>query len=161
MDVITYGRWCSNPRDLVLKWANAKTRMLSYKTCWHKTGFVSRQVFKLDLSQNLSIQNLHSIKYEDCSPFRDCWTQTLTVTPYLWDSRNIYRSGRFSASAKPVLVRQVQHKAAFVLTLNLPHKTGFALTLNLPHKTGFVLTLNVPHKLATAIERLSYVLDPT
>ena len=27
----------------------------------------------------------------------------MTVTPYLWDSRNIYQSCRFSVSAKPVL----------------------------------------------------------
>ena len=43
--------------------------------------------------------------------------QTLTVTPHLWDSRNIYIKwkGRFSADTKPVLVRQVErrHKAGF------------------------------------------------
>ena len=41
----------------------------------------------------------------------------MTVTPYLWDSRNIYSKwkGRFNADAKPVLVRQVErrHKAGF------------------------------------------------
>ena len=41
----------------------------------------------------------------------------MTVTPYLWDSRNIYSKwkGRLSADAKPVLVRQVErrHKAGF------------------------------------------------
>ena len=41
----------------------------------------------------------------------------MTVTPYLWDSRNIYSKwkGRFSADAKTVLVRQVEHR----------HKAGF------------------------------------
>ena len=41
----------------------------------------------------------------------------MTVTPYLWDSRNIYSKykGRFSADATPILVRQVErrHKAGF------------------------------------------------
>ena len=61
----------------------------------------------------------------------------MTVTPYLWDSRNIYSKwkDRFNADAKPVLVRQVERrlKAGFVAAglgtaqswFSSGHKAGF------------------------------------
>ena len=85
------------------------------------TGFASSiEATKLDLAQNGSIQNMFSTNAKIEASIRATSPKTLTVTPYLWDSRNIYSKwiGRFSADAKPVLMRQVERR----------HKAGIGAT---------------------------------